>query len=119
MGAGSHSSATLVSASSGRSHPWHRDSRVDHGAPARLSVDGNSVAAFEGESLAVALAAAGFLTLRHSPTAGGARGMFCLMGVCQECVVSVDGVPATACVEPVRDGMVVSLSSLRSAGRGS
>ncbi len=85
--------------------------------PARVVVDGTPVDAFEGESIAVALAAAGILTLRHSPAAGGGRGMFCLMGVCQECVVSVDGVPVTACLEPVRDGMAVSLSPFKPAGR--
>jgi hypothetical protein len=104
------------SASSGRSHPWRRDPRVGRGAPARLRVDGRLVEAFEGEPIAVALAAAGFLTLRHSPATGGQRGMFCLMGVCQECVVSVDGAPVTACLEPVRDGMTISLSAFRPAG---
>lgn len=109
--------SSAPSASSGRSDPWRRDLRVGRGAPARLLVDGNLVDAFEGESIAVALATAGILTLRHSPAAGGGRGMFCLMGVCQECVVSADGVPATACLEPVRDGMVVSLSPFRPARR--
>lgn len=92
---------------------WRRNPHVARGAPARLTVNGDPVVANEGESLAVALAAAGILTLRRSPMGGGARGMFCLMGVCQECVVTVDGVPAVACLEPVRDGMAVTLALSR------
>jgi len=76
-----------------------------------LRVDGNPVEAFESESLAVALAAAGHLTLRAGPTHGAPRGMFCLMGACQECVVGIEGVPTTACLEPVRDGMRIELNS--------
>lgn len=100
---------------------WRRDLRVERGAPIALTVDGARVDAFAGESLAIALAAAGLLTLRRSPTVGTGRGVFCLMGVCQECVVPVDGVPTTACLELARDGMVITLapSSLeRSATRG-
>lgn len=69
--------------------------------------DGRRVEAFEGESVACALLAAGFRTLRSSPRAGAPRGMFCLMGSCQECVVRVDGRRTTACQEPVREGMDV------------
>lgn len=96
---------------------WLRDTRVTRGAPIRIVVNGHAVDAFEGEAVAVALAAAGWLTLRRSPTAGTSRGMFCLMGVCQECVVEIDGVPATACLEPVRDGMVIALKDSM-PGRG-
>ena len=72
-------------------------------------VDGRPLTAFAGESVAAALLAAGMSTLRTSPRAGTPRSVFCLMGVCQECVVRVDGRPVTACMEPVRDGMRVSL----------
>jgi D-hydroxyproline dehydrogenase subunit gamma len=81
----------------------------------RITVDGEPLEAYAGESLAVSLAAAGKLVIRHSPVAGSARGMFCLMGVCQECLVHVDGLPVTACTEPVQDGMQVALDGLRRA----
>lgn len=92
--------------------PWRRDERVTRGRSICIEVNANVVQAFEGETLIAALAAAGFITLRHSPTAGTPRGAFCLMGVCQECLVHVDGVPVTACLDPVREGMVVVLDKL-------
>lgn len=82
---------------------------VRRGTPIELMVDGRPVAAFEGESIAAALWAAGLRTLRHSPRAGGPRGAFCMMGVCQECVVRIDGRVVQACMEPARPGMEVQL----------
>jgi predicted molibdopterin-dependent oxidoreductase YjgC len=86
---------------------------VTRGRAVRLDVDGETISAFEGECLALALAAAGHLTLRHSPEAGGSRGFFCLRGVCQECVVEIDGDRRTACMEVVREGMTVALGAAR------
>ncbi len=77
-----------------------------------LTVDGRAIEACEGECLAVALAIAGYQVLRHSPVGGEARGMFCLMGSCQECLLHVDGGPVLACMEPVRAGMRVELDRL-------
>jgi D-hydroxyproline dehydrogenase subunit gamma len=37
------------------------------------------------------------------------RGAFCLMGVCQECVVTVDGTIEQACLVEPLDGMTVTL----------
>jgi aerobic-type carbon monoxide dehydrogenase small subunit (CoxS/CutS family) len=75
-------------------------------------VDGVSIQARNGECLAIALAIAGVRVLRHSPAAGAPRGMFCLMGSCQECVVHVDEAPTLACIETVRPGMRVTLDRL-------
>ena len=72
-----------------------------------ISVDGVSVTARPGQSVAVALAIAGVQTLRHAPRDGAPRGAFCLMGVCQECVCTIDGIRREACRVPVRAGMVV------------
>ena len=63
----------------------------------------------EGEPLASALACAGLWRLRRSPRAGGPRGAFCFMGVCQECAIHVDGVLRQACLTPVREGLRVEL----------
>ena len=73
-----------------------------------LTVDGRALEAHEGETLAAALLAAGVWRLRSSPRAGAARGIFCLMGSCQECLVVVDGRRALACQAPVRAGMSVT-----------
>lgn len=60
-----------------------------------------------GMSLAAALWEAGVRVLGRNPADGSPRGMFCAMGVCQECVVMVDGMRVEACRMLVRDGMVV------------
>ena len=75
-----------------------------------FSVDGRHVGAHAGEMLAAALMAAGIVKLRQSP-GGAPRGAFCLIGVCQECVVRIEGRTRQACLTPVTDGMVVELIS--------
>jgi predicted molibdopterin-dependent oxidoreductase YjgC len=81
---------------------------VDRGRALALVVDGTEVAAFEGESVAAALAAAGHRLTRWTERTGEPRGYFCGMGVCQDCLLIVDGQPnVRACVTPVRDGMRV------------
>lgn len=81
--------------------------------------EGRPVDCRAGETVAAALVAAGELACRVMP-AGDVRGVFCGMGVCHECVVLVDGVPARSCMTPVRDGMTVEVQpaapSLRSTG---
>ena len=58
-----------------------------------------------GQSLAAALLAAGEAGLRETRTAG-LRGLYCGMGVCQECRVSIDGEEQQlACRVRCADGM--------------
>ena len=58
--------------------------------------------------MTAALLAAGRRTLRKTPVTGGARGVFCGMGVCFDCLVVIDGEPSRrACVTFARDGMRV------------
>lgn len=103
-----------------------RDQRIDlrvgsaADAPARgtaieFQFDGRTIAAFEGESLACALFAAGICTLRSSPRTASARGMFCLMGSCQECLVLIDGQRVTACQVPARAGLDVRSGTIERA----
>jgi predicted molibdopterin-dependent oxidoreductase YjgC len=81
---------------------------IARGPKVALTVDGRRIEAFAGESLSTALLAAGLRTLRTSP-GGAPRGMFCGMGVCQECAVEVEGAVRPACQTPVRDGLSVRL----------
>ena len=80
------------------------------GDPVEFAFDGKEVRACAGETVACALFAAGIRTLRQSPRARTPRGMFCLMGSCQECVVEVNGRRVAACQEPVRAGLDVRSS---------
>lgn len=66
--------------------------------------DGARIAFRPGQSVAAALAAAGRLALRDAGD-GSARGVFCGMGVCQDCLVAVDGVAGQrACLTAARAG---------------
>ena len=66
--------------------------------------------AWEGEPLAGALLAAGYVSVRSAAVSGAPRGPYCMMGVCFECRVTVDGIPdVQSCVTPVREGMTVNL----------
>jgi predicted molibdopterin-dependent oxidoreductase YjgC len=73
-----------------------------------LTVDGEPLHAPAGQSLAAALLAAGRAVLRASPS-GDPRGVYCGIGVCQECRVLVEGRGVVrACVTPVAAGMRVT-----------
>ena len=73
-----------------------------------LSFEGRKIAFHPGDSLAAALLAAGIGALRQSPVDGSPRAPYCMMGVCFECLVEIDGRQnQQACLTPAQDGMVV------------
>ena len=51
-----------------------------------LTFDGELVDARAGDSVAAALVAAGHAANRITPAAGRARGPWCLMGACHDCL---------------------------------
>jgi len=78
------------------------------GAPLTLFIDGRTVDAHEGESVAAVLMAEGCVALRRSARLAEPRGLFCGMGACFECLVSVNGRPnVRACMTQVEGGMRV------------
>jgi predicted molibdopterin-dependent oxidoreductase YjgC len=81
---------------------------VERGPRLTFTFDGKPIAAYQGESVAAALMAAGHRTLRSTPVKGQPRGVFCGMGVCFDCLVVVDGRLSTrACLTPAAEGMRV------------
>ena len=81
---------------------------VERGPRLTFTFDGKRIAAYQGESIAAALMAAGHRALRLTPTKGEPRGVFCGMGVCFDCLVVVDGRLSTrACLTPAAEGMRV------------
>jgi sarcosine oxidase subunit alpha len=77
-------------------------------APVEITVEGQAVTAREGDTVAAALLASGHVACRTTPVTGSARGPYCLMGVCFECLVTIDGVPnQQGCLVRVRPGMHV------------
>jgi hypothetical protein len=58
-----------------------------------VAIDGADFEARAGDSVAAALLASGRLASRATPVSGAPRGPFCLMGVCFDCLLTIDGVP--------------------------
>ena len=73
-----------------------------------FTFDQESVLGHDGESVAVALLREGYLRLRNAPNNGGARGVFCCMGLCQECLVQIDGTNIESCRQVVFEGLRVT-----------
>ena len=71
-----------------------------------ILIDGVAVEAGEGDSVAAAMLGASHLTTRTSPLSDTPRAPYCLLGVCFECLVTIDGVGnRQACMTAVEPGM--------------
>jgi D-hydroxyproline dehydrogenase subunit gamma len=91
----------------------------DTGATLTLTVDGKEIRARNGDTVAAAMLVAGIGRFRTTPVSGAARAPYCMMGVCFDCLVTIDGVGSRqACLVPVREGMAVETQQgKREAGR--
>lgn len=75
-----------------------------------LRVQGQPITARAGDTLAIALLNAGVVPFRQTPVSGQPRAPLCLMGVCFDCLVEVDGRQnVQSCMVEVCDGMQVRL----------
>ncbi len=84
--------------------------RVDRPPPGTVTFecDDRPVRAVVGETVASAMLRAGIDAVRLHPGTGEPRMPYCLMGVCFECLVEIDGVrDCRACQTLVREGMRV------------
>ena len=80
----------------------------------RVSFDGESVTVPAGITVAAALLGHDDDHFCSSAADGDARAPYCLMGVCFECLVEIDGLKnRQACLEPVYDGMSVKRQHTR------
>ena len=78
------------------------------GETVSISFEGLVLTVPAGESVAAALTIANVGATRTAVVSGAPRGAYCLMGVCFECLMIIDGVPdRQACLVTVRDGMTV------------
>jgi predicted molibdopterin-dependent oxidoreductase YjgC len=84
---------------------------IPHAADAAtvtITFEGRPLRVPAGISVAAALLAGGAQDFRASVVGGVPRAPYCMMGVCFECLVEIDGVPARqSCLVPVRDGMAI------------
>jgi predicted molibdopterin-dependent oxidoreductase YjgC len=85
---------------------------VEKGSPPEnpkisFTLDGAPISALAGDTIASALYAAG-IRAWHRSRSGDARGLLCGIGLCFDCLVSVDGGPnQRACQVQAREGMQV------------
>jgi D-hydroxyproline dehydrogenase subunit gamma len=81
-------------------------SAIERGVALTVQVDGETITAYAGETLAASMLAAGRRTLRAAPRTGGPRGIYCGMGTCYDCLMVVDGRPnVRSCMTYVAEGM--------------
>ena len=76
-----------------------------------LTIDARSVSVAPGITVAAAIAMAGSSVTRRS-VSGAARAPLCGMGICQECRVTINGLPhQLSCQTLCADGMQVVTAS--------
>lgn len=73
-----------------------------------FTLNGQVMEGVAGEPIAAALHAADVKVLSHSHSEHRPRGIFCAIGNCSSCLMTVDGIPnVRVCIEPLRAGMTV------------
>ncbi len=84
-----------------------RIASIERGSRVTLMVNGQKIIAYENESVHAALTAAGIRNFQLSKT-GKPRGVFCGMGICYDCLVTINNVPGQrACMTMVKDKMEI------------
>ena len=80
------------------------------GRAVTVFIDGKSYAARATDTVAAALLASGLDHCRTTPVSGAPRAPYCMMGVCFDCLVMIDGVGSRqACLVRVCEGMRVEI----------
>jgi len=78
------------------------------GATVRLTFEGQPLVCRDGDSVAAALLSNGHAVCRTTAVSDAARGPYCMMGICYDCLVTIDGRPnRQACMTRAREGMAI------------
>ena len=81
---------------------------LEEGDTVQITVDGKKYMARKGEEIAAVLMANGIMVHRHTAKLHEPRGIYCGIGQCTDCVMTVNGKPnVRTCITPVEEGMVV------------
>lgn len=79
--------------------------------PERINInifwDGQEISANQGETIAAALFANGIHIFGYHQKDQSPQGIFCANGQCAQCMVLANGSPVKACMEIVKDGMIL------------
>lgn len=71
-----------------------------------VTLNGTALRVPVGTSVAAALLSAGVKRFRNSPVSGEPRAPYCMMGVCFECLLEINGVPnRQSCLLELKEGM--------------
>jgi len=89
------------------------------GSEHQLTLDGDPLVAHAGQTIAGAIMASGRRSWRSTARGGRPRGLFCGIGVCFDCLVTVNGIrDVRACQRPARDGDVIEIQDETLPDRG-
>lgn len=76
----------------------------------RLTIEGKEITALSGDTVAAAMLVSGFVHTRITPVNENKRAPYCMMGICFDCIVEINGIPnQRACQILVQDGMRVKI----------
>jgi sarcosine oxidase subunit alpha len=78
------------------------------GKPITIYFEGKPIEAYEGETIAAALFAAGIREFSVSEKKQRPRGFYCAIGKCSSCLMEVDGMPnVRTCITLAKEGMKI------------
>jgi predicted molibdopterin-dependent oxidoreductase YjgC len=76
------------------------------GDTVNITFNGETLHVAAGRTVAATLLAAGAPHFRTTPVSESPRAPYCMMGVCFDCLIEIDGVPnRQACLVEVAEGM--------------
>ena len=93
-----------------------QSAQITRNKKVEFTFNGAPIWGHAGESIAAALIRAGRLHLRNAPKGSDPRGAFCLMGLCQECLVVLEGQTVESCRIELQPG--IEVTSLRHGADG-
>lgn len=83
--------------------------KLDEQTKVSFTFNGKTYEGYEHDTIASALLANGVRTLRHHEQSGKPRGIYCNIGHCFECRVTVDGLSnVRACLTPIKENMTIT-----------
>ena len=93
--------------------------QLDKQKRVQFHLDGKAYEGYENDTIASALLANGIYTLRKHEASGNPRGVYCNIGHCYECRVTVDEeTNVRACLTPIKGNMVVESGEVQPSPLG-
>jgi len=85
---------------------------INRGGQVNVKINDKPIIAFAGELVSTVLQAEGIQIFNRKHKTGNPSGIYCGMGVCYECLVTVNGVPnIRACQTIVENCMIINTAN--------